>query len=468
VNAPEGRRGSALERLDDERGAVAVLFALLVIVLFAAVAFVIDLSRLYHARQVLQNAVDFGALAGAQELPVADAAAAAIAEDIARDVAIGNAPQLASLGLGVTFRCVVGDRDSDGQPDAADIGSACGPTVGGWSGGWTTRGGRSSHTCNPFIGEKCNTIRLSTSETVPFYFAPVININQGSTGLVNAASCKGACGKASAPLDVAMVIDRTGSMTPADLANAKAGALAVLDVYDDDVQWVGVVALPYGQSSNKCYVNVPPPQGDQYYPASSASTWQIFQGLSNDYTNSNGTLNTNSQIVRQINCLQRPNSPRVYVNGVNRTGAGHTNLGDPLDAGSEILQTYGRSDVPDVMIFFTDGEANQPDGMLPCNYLNSKANLAKSQDVTIFTLAYGVAAARCNRDTSGPFAGRYASTNLAGTATDSIDNLPGGCASTENSDGDHYFCEPGGTDLEPVFRQIAEESIEFSHLVDDF
>ena len=57
------------KRVAEESGAVVVLFALVLVVLFGAVAFAIDLSRLFHERQVLQNAVDFGALAGAQELP---------------------------------------------------------------------------------------------------------------------------------------------------------------------------------------------------------------------------------------------------------------------------------------------------------------------------------------------------------------------------------------------------------------
>ncbi len=73
--------------------------------------------------------------------------------------------------------------------------------------------GRMVHDCNPFAGDKCNTIRLSTSNSIPYYFAPVIGINTGNTGAVNAASCKGACGAASSPLDVVLVLDRTGSMT---------------------------------------------------------------------------------------------------------------------------------------------------------------------------------------------------------------------------------------------------------------
>ena len=64
------------ERMKEERGAIAVLAALTIVILLAAVAFVIDISRLYHERQVLQNAVDFGSLAGAQDLPVQGAPAA--------------------------------------------------------------------------------------------------------------------------------------------------------------------------------------------------------------------------------------------------------------------------------------------------------------------------------------------------------------------------------------------------------
>ena len=105
------------DRLKDEHGAIAVLAALTIVILLAAVAFVIDISRLYHERQVLQNAVDFGSLAGAQNLPVQGSAQANIASAIARTVAIANAPQVATAGLTITYQCVVGDHDGDGLPD---------------------------------------------------------------------------------------------------------------------------------------------------------------------------------------------------------------------------------------------------------------------------------------------------------------------------------------------------------------
>ena len=452
-----------MHRLHEERGAVAVLFALTIVVLLGAVAFTIDLSRLYHERQVLQNAVDFGALAGAQDLPVQGASAATPVSAIARTVAIANAPQLATLGVNITYRCVVGDRDGDGAPDAIDIPYVCGPTAGTWSSGWTTRNGRSTHDCNPFAGDKCNTIRLSTASTIPYYFAPVLGINTGSTGAVNAASCKGACGAASSPVDVVMVLDRTGSMTQSDVDNMKNAALSILSFYDSRQQWVGLVALPYGQPSNKCVVNNP-----QNYPDSNYSDWQVVP-ISNNFTRADGTLNTSSLIVQRINCLQRAGSPTVNVGGVNRTGNGHTNLGDPLDAARQMLASQGRPTVPDVIIFETDGQANQPYGMNPCNYLNTKASAAKAAGQAIFTIAYGLdnPPVRCTFDTSGTFANAYATYNIAMAASNSTDDLQGGCGANENKDGDNYFCTPGSADLEPVFRQVAAAAISTAHLIAD-
>ena len=250
-------------------------------------------------------------------------------------------------------------------------------------------------------------------------------------------------------------------MSTADLANAKNAARSVLDFYDSTEHHVGVVALPYGRPTDKCNANDP-----QLYPQAAASFWSIAP-LSSDYDRSDGTLNTSSQIVTAINCLKVSPTIVVRVNGVVKTSAGHTNLGDPLDAAREMLQTQGRSDVPDIIIFMTDGEANQPDGLQPCSYLNNKANIAKAAGQTIYTIAYGVGGALCSKDTSGAFRNAYASTNLAKAATNSIDDVPGGCGINENKDGDNYFCESGSGDLEPVFRQVAAATLGHSRLIED-
>ena len=75
-----------------------------------------------------------------------------------------------------------------------------------------------------------------------------------------------------------------------------------------------------------------------------------------------------------------------------------------------MLAAQGRPTVPDVIIFETDGQANQPNTLQPCNYFNTKANAAKAAGQTIFTIAYGLDSppVKCDFDTSGPFVGKYA------------------------------------------------------------
>jgi Flp pilus assembly protein TadG len=440
----------------DESGAIIVLFALMLVVLFAFVAMAIDLSRLFHQRQLVQNAVDFGSLAGAQDMPVKGAAQASVAASDALKVTLDNAPTLLSSSVASTFRCVVTDNGSGG-PVATDLGIVCGPAVAGsWTSGWVPKHGKVAHACDPYVGDMCNTIVVSASSTVPYFFAPVIGITSGTTGAVQAASCKGACGNPASPLDVALVLDRTASMTAQDLANAKAGALALLEAYDPNVQHVGLVVLPYGAPANKCVAN-----GTQTYPNTNDSLWQAT-GFSSDYQLPDGTLNNNSALVKMINCLQLPPGNMQ----VTPSGNGHTDEGDPLKAARDMLTTQGRPGVPDVIIFETDGEANQPAFMQPCAYAINQADLAKAAGIDIFTLAYGVTGARCTGDTSGTYQNMWASTYLAAMATNSKDYAPGTCKASENTDGDNYFCEATKGDITAVFRRIASTSIQHSHLLD--
>jgi Flp pilus assembly protein TadG len=66
-------RGRA-ESIGGEAGAVAILFALLLVALLVVVALVVDLGLLYDTKRDLQTAADAGALAGAWELPTVSAA----------------------------------------------------------------------------------------------------------------------------------------------------------------------------------------------------------------------------------------------------------------------------------------------------------------------------------------------------------------------------------------------------------
>lgn len=56
-------------KLRDDRGAIAIIFALLLVVIIGMAAFVIDEGSLYQTRRSIQTVADAAALAGVQELP---------------------------------------------------------------------------------------------------------------------------------------------------------------------------------------------------------------------------------------------------------------------------------------------------------------------------------------------------------------------------------------------------------------
>ena len=109
------------DRRERERGQILVLFTFVIIILMGFAALVIDVGVLRRTNQELWNAMDAGALAGAEELPASGANAASVG----RHFANVNFPGIAPGDIDVSYRCVVGDRNNDGVPDAGDIPSVC-------------------------------------------------------------------------------------------------------------------------------------------------------------------------------------------------------------------------------------------------------------------------------------------------------------------------------------------------------
>ncbi|HET8525257.1 MAG TPA: TadE/TadG family type IV pilus assembly protein [Actinomycetota bacterium] len=453
----------------DQQGAVAVIVGLLMVVLLGSAATVMDLARLRHERHMIQAAVDLGSLAGAQFLPVFDPPTASAAENNARAIAEANYPALGSGGLVIEFGCVVTTPVSAGT-----VGCGPGKGTGTYGGGWIERGDKAFHVCDPYRGDLCNSIQLRASGTVQYWFAPILGFDSGNTDTVRATACRGNCGQVAAKLDVVFVIDRTGSMSAADIANVKDAIVdtsltedSVLEFYDPTSVWIGLVALPYQSPANPCAVDL-----RQDYPAqvpANQSKWQVV-GLSNDYRQSNGPINASSTLVQRIQCLQRAPDNALSYPPSNGSGQ-HTNHGDPLAAAQELLTTTGRSDAENVIVFFADGQANQPTSTgHPCQYANDAATIAKLAGTAIFSLGYGVDDTKCRNDHTGPFTDRYGTYFLASTSgvtpdQGATDSSPGGCAPTENTDLDYYFCESRGEDLDAVFRQIASQTVQRSRLL---
>jgi hypothetical protein len=463
-------------RLDRDEGAVIVLAAFLLIILFALAALAVDITLQSSDRQILWNSADSAALAGASLLPDGSAAASE-----AMNFALANDGELAG-NVTPSFRCLVADRNNDGQPDANEVPDVCDPGVDVGSGDWVCSDGICIAVCVPDDGDTCNTIVLETQKTTDYAFAPVIGIDTIDTTIVSAA-CRGSCGAGlTGPVDLIMVLDRSGSMTDFeeagvfnDMDKVERAALAVLDFFDPTLQHVGLAVLPPADKLDECQRS-----------ASAASGRFLVVGLSDDYKNTLNydldgdavnDLDQTSELVNIIRCS---------------TEGGSTNLGSPIrdaagqttelndDAYSELLNN-GRPGVRKGILFLSDGGANEPDSEAhPCAYANTQAAVARNAGIEIFTIGFGVddptAPGRivtCVDDEAGIYGpspgwpdGQSVTRLLADMATQpSNDNCTVATTDQENTDGDYFFCLPKDDDLAEVFITIATQFAQGSRLV---
>lgn len=300
----EGKRENRI----GERGQSLVLGALLMVVLLGFTAMSVDVGYYLRQRAIVQHAVDAAALAGAQELPDDQA----LAEQMARNYAEANGVDPDTLD--VQFECT------------SQFVVACDPGSSKW-----------------------DTIRVQGSLDVPFFFAPVLRLAgvedkcwlETCAAVNSAAACRGLCGSfPSAPVDAVMALDHTGSMTSDDLANAKEGALALYEYFDDSQQSVGLVFTPPVDPSNYC---------DSINTWGDPEVW-LPVPLTDDYQTSPHVLDYSSPLVSTTQCVDRPSFGEL-------PGA-HTNLGDPILAAMQELQANGRPGEKWGIILLTDGAAN--------------------------------------------------------------------------------------------------------------
>ncbi len=441
-------------------GQFLVLTAISMVVVLGSAALAVDVGLYLHGRQEIQTAVDAAALAAAQELPDNGD----VAEALAQDYMDANDIDIPQDQRDVTFRCIVGDRNGDTQPDAIDIPLVCDPGAGA---SFTCSGGLCVSPCDfSSPGNKCNTIVVGATKDVPFILAPVLGRLQESTGDIRAAACRGACGgPPTVPLDMVMIIDRTYSMSTTDIDNAKDAARAVLEFLDPSRHHIGLAVLPQSTTANHCQSVA---NGDMNSP--DVGEW-VPVGLSDDYQNPDGTLNTSSELVATINCLQRapmycfswhPPPPYPWC-------PGQTNIGEPLKRAAELLEAEGRPDVKKGIILLTDGQANLPYPDNPCEYAYDQAVTAKGNQIEIFTIGFGIEGARCSDDDSGPYDNVLVTELLADMATESLDDC-GNCDTSgereaENIDGDHFLCEARSEDLAPLFQYAVQTMTVGSRLI---
>jgi hypothetical protein len=465
---------STPRRSRDERGAIAVLSAVVAVALFGFAALAVDIADLVNERQELHDTLDMAAQTGAGKLPAdgAGARAAALANAARNDP--GSSPE-------VDFYCVVGAKASGATyiVDATHIPLSCNPgpapyTAGAYP-GLACNNRICAIPCVPEQGDMCNTLRARDQKDVPYVFAPVVGVDEGDTGALSSVACKGACGSIPAnPIDMVVVGDRTGSMGAAitNLEDAMKGLLEYLTPSQHRVA-LGTI----GRSS----ATAPASCKSQPSTSESSGPW-VPVGFSSTYDDTDvdppsqpPVLSASDPLARAVDCIGNTSSS---------TG---TYLAAPMRAARELLQgsTARSAPVRKAIIFMTDGEPNEstnPGGGYPyssngttaCNNAVSEAASAKSAGILVVTIAFRLENVRCNGTGSALVTERLAtmaSPRSDGTAsTDDGGGAGAGCNTTarvngENSDGDFFFCTPTPSALAPIFQTAASSIVQSTRLI---
>ena len=345
-----------------ERGQILAVVALALVALLGVAAFSIDVGYAYYAKRQLQSATDAAALAGAQDLPNATTAIAT-ATNYAQD----NTPANLSFNFTYTTTCTA----------TAVVATGCVSTV------------------NP------NQLTVAGTASTNTWFAKIFGINHFDVS-THANACS-PC--SSTPVDIVIAVDRTGSMcSPTDssgncidLDNAKDGIRTMLTNLNPPYAQIGMVAFPPVQttSTSPCAAPYNSLGGNGYDGFDSPSRGYLTDAIASDYKTGTA-LNTSSGLY-----LHTDDGPATSC----IEAGGNTSYSEALRQARAELAAHGRPNVPDYIVFLTDGEANigsvysatdptyypgNPDDQSPCHTAINLANQYKSEGVTIYSIGYAL------------------------------------------------------------------------------
>jgi len=429
-----GRRG--------ERGQILVLFALVLVLLMGLAALAVDVGVLRNANQNLWNALDAGSLAGASQLPADGTNADALARDFINRNYPGDPPN----NIAVSFRCLIGSVG--GSPRLSDVPSVCDPGPGVI---WTCNAAVCVAFCEPSAGDSCNTIVVTGEVTVPYGFGNAIGVPEGSTGTVTSAACKGPCGAApETPIDVVLILDRTGSMAPGgdttDLENMRTAAqsLRTDPNLDPAHTWLALGMIGPSQQSGGCPTADAPTLGTSTMPADLPRWIPVGLSGTGGAPVPGSYKSSSSALANGLTCF-----------GVSNT---YTDLADPMEGARYTLRNSPRYGVATQgIIFMTDGLPNNSvsKGGGGCSStatsyiteVQSEATRTKDLGITIFTVGFGLEpphGSGCGSTWDGPSPWVRARGLLAGMASpvDGVPAVDNGCNDAENNDDDNFYCVP--------------------------
>jgi Flp pilus assembly protein TadG len=391
--------GSARRTASGQTLPLVVVF-LLTLLLFCGA--VIDIGNAYRVKQALQASADAAVAAGAGNLPNTAAVTTATHNLSAENT---------------------GKNRIAGVPVTANITLDC---------------STSATFCSP-----ANTVHITETASIPTYFLRLIGINSINE-TVRAQACS-PCG--GLPLDVMIVLDRTGSMLQPStkLANAKAGILSFLSGMDPTIDNVGLAVLPpAADTSQACSTN-----DDQLYQDTSPA--YVLVPLSNTYATSLGNLNNNSALVSTVNCVQA------------KGGTAYTLA---IDMAYQELVANGRQDTQKVIVFLSDGAANygpqyyantSPYLTNPCKSAVDNAATYKANKVLIYTIAYTTTSSDICKVSPGGKIGSHVVTSSEYDQYSESPQISATAAMQAIATPGNYYSNPNATSLTGIFTAISAD-----------
>ena len=356
-------------------------------------------------------------------------------------------------------------------------------------------GARCAIPCFPSRGETCNTVRVIDAKAVPYTFAPVIGRDEGNTGSLNGAACRGPCGaEIVGDLDLVLVLDRTPSMVQGGTDHVELLVQAVkgmLGQFDPSRHHVALLTQGPTDTGARCPtegVDRGVDEGNGYLDEYKDWTprryrvghdWREASWLAVEFSDDYRTMTPagpgglatagTSRLIHGLDCLEDSNYG--------------TDLGDPVRAAARYLKDRGRDDVPGAVVFMSDGQPTHPHGngstrdswanlRADCNYARSQAGAAWNQiktDVTeakIVSIAYRLQGVQipCGSgiDDATELLADMASET---TAADDDQGCADGASAAENDDEDNFYCAPDPAKLVEVFVKLAADLTQDIRLV---
>lgn len=388
-----------------EDGQVLILVVVFLVVLLGFCALTIDIGHAYLAQRQLQSSVDAAALAGADSLP---------------DVAQANA---------VANQYGNGGHNTPGSLDGVQmtVSTKCLASVPG---------------C-----KTANAVTVKETGTVNTVFAQLFGLGS-FTVHANATACS-PCG--SKPLDIMLILDRTGSMCttdsgaddhPActDMQNARNGIKTFLSLMDPTLDHVGLAVLPPAPASGSVCGTMSNP----YY--FTPTDRFVVVPLSDDYATTPGNLVSTSPLVSAVNCMQA-NGSTAYANAIEAAQA-------------ELVQD-GRPNTQRVIVLLSDGAANtgpksysssSPYKATPCHQGIASSAASQAAGTLVYSIGYDVGHDVC----------RNANGNLESPSITALEAL------TDIATPGDYYNQPDAAQLNTIFAAVAADLLQgTSRLVDD-